>query len=365
MHKHKLGLWLIFTLILVGLLTGAGLKPVRSASPMKVVIKPLTPFVIKKGDHYEGFSIELWEVIAKHNGWQFDYVWKETVKDLLTTVENKEADIGIAGISMTKEREQKLDFSFPMFNSGLQILTGVESSYSAMGLLTGLFTESFLQVIVAMLVIIIVAGHVVWLTERRTNPNFPQTYFRGVWEGIWWAGVNLPIASVGERQPRTVVGRMAGLGWVFMCLILVTHFMASVTTDLTVQSIRGGINGLDDLPDKRVVTVDATTSAKTLDALNIRYVAVKKIDDAFELLNRGEADAIVYDAPVLMYYTMTGGRGHTKLVGSIFHQELYGIALPANSLLREDINRTLLEIMSDGTYSKIYEKWFGQRPGEP
>ena len=79
---------------------------------------------------------------------------------------------------------------------------------------------------------------------------------------------------------------------------------------------------------------------------------------------RIEVDAIVYDAPVLMYYANTAGRGRTKLAGSIFHQEFYGIAMPSGSPLREEINRTLLEIMSDGTYSNIYEKWFGQRPGE-
>ncbi len=339
-------------------------KPVRSAVPLKVAIKPLAPFVIKNGDQYEGFSIDLWDMIAKRNDWQYDYVWKETVKELLSTVADKQADVGIAGISMTKEREQKLDFSFPMFNSGLQILTGLETSYSAMGMFTELFSESFLRVILAMGVIIVIAGHVIWLAERRSNPDFPQPYFRGVWEGIWWAGVHLPIASVGERQPRSAVGRLAGLGWVFMCLVLITHFMASVTTDLTVHSMRGGIKGLDDLIDKRVVTVDATTSAKALDNLHIRYATVKKIDEAYTMLDRGDVDAIVYDAPVLMYYATTGGRGHTKLVGSIFQQEFYGIALPSDSRLREDINRTLLEIMSDGTYSKLYEKWFGLRPGE-
>ncbi len=342
----------------------ASAQTVRSATPLKVVIKPLAPFVVKKEDHYEGFSIDLWDEVAKRNGWQYEFIWKETVKDLLATVEGHGADIGIAGISMTKEREQKLDFSFPMFNSGLQILTGVETSYSAIGMLSGLFTESFLHVVAAMAVIMIIAGHVVWLAERRSNPEFPRTYFRGVWEGIWWAGVNLPIASIGERQPRTIVGRLAGLVWIFIGLILVTQFTASVTTDLTVQSIRGGINSLEDLPGKRVITVDATTSAKALDELSIHYVTVKKIDEAYAQLDRGEVDAIVYDAPVLMYYANTAGRGRTKLAGSIFHQEFYGIAMPSGSPLREEINRTLLEIMSDGTYSNIYEKWFGQRPGE-
>ncbi|MGH3768587.1 MAG: hypothetical protein ACRDTX_26110 [Pseudonocardiaceae bacterium] len=36
---------------------------------------------------------------------------------------NLDPDVGIAGITITKDREQVLDFSYPMFSAGLEVLT--------------------------------------------------------------------------------------------------------------------------------------------------------------------------------------------------------------------------------------------------
>jgi polar amino acid transport system substrate-binding protein len=57
-------------------------------------------------------------------------VWHETVKDLLSAVQQGQVDVGIAGISMTPEREAQLDFSHPMFNAGLQIMVPAQGDSS-------------------------------------------------------------------------------------------------------------------------------------------------------------------------------------------------------------------------------------------
>ena len=72
-----------------------------------------------------------------------------------------------------------------------------------------------------------------------------------------------------------------------------------------------------------------------------------------------EADAIVFDAPVLLFYSQNQGYGLVKVVGPIFQKENYGIALPTDSPLREPINAALLRLQSSGSYEKIYEKCFG------
>ncbi len=92
-------------------------------STIKVGIKPLDPFVTRDGDQYHGFSIDLWNEIARRNSWQTDYVWHDTLPSLLTDVQTSTVDVGIAGITITKDREQVLDFSYPMFSAGLEVLT--------------------------------------------------------------------------------------------------------------------------------------------------------------------------------------------------------------------------------------------------
>jgi polar amino acid transport system substrate-binding protein len=77
------------------------------------------------------------------------------------------------------------------------------------------------------------------------------------------------------------------------------------------------------------------------------------------LLESGHVEAVVYDAPVLLSYAATAGQGRVQVVGPVFAQEPYSIALPIGSPYRKAINRALLELTQDGTYQRLYTRWFG------
>jgi glutamine transport system substrate-binding protein len=46
----------------------------------------------------------------------------------------------------------------------------------------------------------------------------------------------------------------------------------------------------------------------------------------------------------------------------MYQGQSYGIAFPQGSKLREKVTITILKFMEDGTYNKIYKKWFGTEP---
>jgi ABC-type amino acid transport substrate-binding protein len=46
------------------------------------------------------------------------------------------------------------------------------------------------------------------------------------------------------------------------------------------------------------------------------------------------------------------------VVGPTLKDEYYGIALPTGSPLRKQINQVLLELMQDGSYREIRDRWF-------
>src|SRR5262245_6498707 len=58
-----------------------------ATSPLTVVIKPLTPFVMQDGDAYSGFSIDLWREIARRNEWTFTFRMVDTVTDQIAAVQ--------------------------------------------------------------------------------------------------------------------------------------------------------------------------------------------------------------------------------------------------------------------------------------
>lgn len=69
-----------------------------------------------------GFSIELWNDIAKRLGWSTEYVDVGSVGGQLSAVASGQADVAIGGISLTADRERSFDFSHPTLDAGLQII---------------------------------------------------------------------------------------------------------------------------------------------------------------------------------------------------------------------------------------------------
>jgi polar amino acid transport system substrate-binding protein len=174
-------------------------------STIKVGIKPLDPFVTRNGDRYHGFSIDLWNEIARRNSWQTSYLWHNTLPPLLTDVQTATVDVGIAGITITKDREHVLDFSYPMFSAGLGVMTTPRgSSPTLTSELASFLTAGLGRYQLAMLAALIIAGHLVWFATRR---HTPLGYFAGVGLGFTRRPGSGWSATTASRIPN---GRWAG-----------------------------------------------------------------------------------------------------------------------------------------------------------
>lgn len=323
---------------------------------LKVGIKPLDPFVLRNGDGYRGFSIDLWNEIARRNGWKTDYVWDDTLPELLNGVRTSTIDVGISGITITKDREQVVDFSYPMFSAGLQVMTSSRAGSKGWSdELADLLTAGIGPYVLVLIAALITAGHVVWLaTRRRTG----RGYVRGVAMGIFQAaGLGL-VGDYGVANPERPVARVAAVVWTIMGISFVSLFTAALASQLTLSSIQSKITGVNDLAGVRVLTVAGTSSEEYLRDHSIAYTSVPRIEDAYARLDSGLADAIVYDAPVLQNRINVTHSSAEVLVGPVFARENYGIALPNGSPLRKAIDTTLLDIIEDGTYDDLYSRYF-------
>ncbi len=88
---------------------------------LQIGTKVAPPFSMKTTDgKWQGISIELWEKIAKQL--QLEFVWKEKdLKTLLSGVQNSELDVSIAALTITADREKRIDFSHAYYSTGLSI----------------------------------------------------------------------------------------------------------------------------------------------------------------------------------------------------------------------------------------------------
>jgi polar amino acid transport system substrate-binding protein len=111
----------------------------------------------------------------------------------------------------------------------------------------------------------------------------------------------------------------------------------------------------------KVVGVQVDTTGQ-FTAEEIEGIAeIRKYDTillAFQDLELGRIDAIMNDFPVNSYLSNT--RGGTEVVAVIETDEQYGIGIrKGNDALKDAVDNALMEMMEDGTYDEIYEKWFG------
>ena len=80
-----------------------------------------------------------------------------------------------------------------------------------------------------------------------------------------------------------------------------------------------------------------------------------------ELLN-GNVEAYVNDLPATLYAIETAELKGIEIAGKPLTSDFYGIAFPKGSPLSSPVNRALGQLLADGSYARIYQRWFGQAP---
>jgi len=337
---------------------------VPAGTEVTVVTKNIEPFIFGDAGEPTGFSADVWNEISRRNGWITEWVWTEEVSDQIQQVLDGEVDASIAAISMTPERELQVDFSHRMFSSGLQIMSrpGDASVWDAFR--STVFTPQLFSAFAVVVVIILVVGHIVWLAMRKRE-DFPKGYIRGVGQGMWLIGNSLFVSSriavvfFQGSEPSRVVSRILVIVWMAIAVVLVSYVNGTITATLTVSEIRNNVTSPSDLPGVRVTTVDNTQAAIWLRGEGIDFEPVVDVDAGIERLESGLSDAFVFDSPVLRWERSQRPGTGLEVGAELFDPVPYGIALQPDSPLREQVNASLLEMLTDGTYDRLLAPYGG------
>ena len=353
---------LILALILI--LIGRPVNAAQSGSKLKVGISPFSPFVMLSKEKPAGISIDTWQILAQKLSIDYEFVKYKGVTDKLQGLKDGKIDIAIGGITITEDREELFDFTHPIYHTGLDILIPKTARTTFIGLLSSLFRGNKIVFFGGLLIIIVIAGHIIWIVERsskKTATAFHRHYFPGVFEGMYWALITASTIGYGDKVPKRWVGRILTAIIIITFLPLFGYFIAQLSSDLTMQNLKVNINGSEDLLGRRVAVVRGTTSYDYMRNVHAYIDAHDKVEDTFEALLNGSVDAVVYDAPNLLYFANGEGRGKVTVVGKLFELQDYGLALPQGSLLREKFNRAILLLIESGELEQIRSRWFGER----
>ena len=213
------------------------------------------PFGFIEQGRPQGFDVDLLDAIAEQVGFRIKRV-PLSFEAILPALQSGQVDVATAGIGITPEREEVVDFSIPYLQTGLVIAT----------------------------------------RPSDTSIDSPE--------------------------------RLKG------------HAVA----------VRGGSIGaryVDELP------FSDTVSAKLFDSNN----------DIIQAVISGVTDAAIQDRTIFQYFIAKRGNGRIAISSGLLSKALVGMAVhKGEEATLQAIDDGLRSIAQDGTYARIYRKWFGSEP---
>jgi arginine/lysine/histidine/glutamine transport system substrate-binding and permease protein len=139
------------------------------------------------------------------------------------------------------------------------------------------------------------------------------------------------------------------------------YFQAGLA--IAIRADNQDITGLDSLKNKKIAVQLGTTGAAK--AKSVPGIQIRSFDSApiaLQELSNGNVDAVINDAPVTLYAINTGNLKGIKIVQQLLTEEFYGFATAKNSPYLALLNDGLDQVLKNGTYAQIYQKWFKTKP---
>jgi len=322
-----------------------------------VGVKITPPFIMKNKGGYSGISIELWQIIAQKLN--KPYVFKEyDLVGLLEATEKGEVDVCINPYTVTAERIERMDFTQPMYISGIGAAVHSTPKQTFLQFIKQLFSIEFIKSVSALFFLLLFVGFSVWIIERRKNTNHFQKGLFGIFEGFWWSAVTMCTIGYGDKVPITTSGRILGIIWMFTAVIIISSFTANISSTLTVSRLQHNISSMKDLKKYKTGTVAGSRSAKYLLDKNFIYEEYTNAEVLLNALDSNIIEMAIYDAPVLNYYILNHKYSHTlELLPNKFNTDYYSYSLPKNHPLYSDINILLINELNTVAWQNILTEY--------
>ncbi|KAF8410064.1 hypothetical protein HHK36_002586 [Tetracentron sinense] len=196
-----------------------------------------------------GFSVHVFEVAVKLLPYQLSYElvpfygsYDEMVEeiyhkltDAINSFMEKTFDAAVGDTVIMADRCRYGEFSQPYVEAGLVMVVPTKRSLERWMFMKP-FTKGMWVLTVATSVF---TGFVVWLIERKDNPEFqgPFTYQIGT---LLWFSITM-LFSGSRESPRNNLSRFVVAMWFFVVLILTATFTASLTSMMTLSRLEPSV----------------------------------------------------------------------------------------------------------------------------
>jgi polar amino acid transport system substrate-binding protein len=356
-------LWLVLGAWLVASMAGAiGAEP-PEAAPLRIAVYDVAPYgYVNPDGSISGISVDLWRRVAERLERQFKLIPVSEMESILSGLEQGRFDAAIGAITITPEREKRVDFSYPAHRSGVAVALRKEKGpLAALKSYVTAATELG-PLIVSSLAMLVLIGIVMWLIERRhPSAQGSESSVVTLRDGLYWAIVTMTTVGYGDKTPKSTVGRVIAVSWMFASLVWVSLLSTTLVSRLTVERAESrDLATTVDLTRKKLAAVAQSSGAEYLDQHRLQYMKFNNLPDALDSLAGGTSDAVVNSVGALQYLISKRYASAEEMPQGLLAPAYMAIALPEHSPLKRPIDEALVKITSDPEWISLEDKFFGK-----
>ncbi|XP_021000130.2 glutamate receptor ionotropic, kainate 2 [Parasteatoda tepidariorum] len=346
---------------------------------------------LRGNDRYEGFCKDLLDKLAsKHH---FQYTIREVVdgnhgkrldngswNGMIGELLRKEADIAIADLSITYEREEAVDFTMPWMTLGISILFKKPDKKSPpmFSFLQPLSLEvwfymgtAYLGVSLFLFILARLSPYE-WVNPHPCDTENDTVENQFTLLNCFWFTIGSIMQQGSDILPRAISTRIVASSWWFFTLIMISSYTANLAAFLTSQRMTSPITDAKDLAKQTTIQYGSVDGGSTQAFFrNSSYPIYKRMWSFMEsqrpsVFTKTNGDGIsrvkMGNYAFLMESTsieyITERRCELTKIGGELDSKGYGIATPPNSPYRGLLSSGILELQETQQLHMLKQKWW-------
>ncbi|XP_073988845.1 kainate-type ionotropic glutamate receptor subunit 1D isoform X1 [Rhodnius prolixus] len=348
---------------------------------------------------YEGYNVDLIYEISRilHFNYQIVLVpdgrygsfnketreWDGMIRELL----DQRADLAIADLTITYEREQAVDFTMPFMHLGISILyrKPIKQPPNLFSFLSPLSLDVWIYMATAYLgvsVLLFILARFTpyeWQNPHPCNPNPDHLENQFTLLNCMWFAIGSLMQQGCDFLPKAVSTRMVAGMWWFFTLIMISSYTANLAAFLTVERMDSPIESAEDLAKQTKIKYGALRGGSTAsffrDSNFSTYqrmwsfmesarpsVFTDSNSDGVERVTKGKGNYAFLMESTSIEYVIERDCDLTQ-IGGLLDSKGYGIAMPPNSPYRTAISGAVLKLQEEGKLHVLKTKWWKEKRG--
>ncbi|NME70474.1 transporter substrate-binding domain-containing protein [Flammeovirga aprica] len=328
---------------------------------LRVGVREDPPFVIKSVDgSFYGLSIDLWHMVAEDLHLVYEFVEYKHMPGLILALSRRQIDISANPMPVSSTRIRQLDVTYPFMTTSLGVVVKKNEQDQITLFFSNLFSIGFMKLFFTLIVIVFLFGTLVWWVEKKYNTSDFRDGIDGVMDGIWWSTVTITTVGYGDKTPKTTLGRVISMVWMFVAISLISSFTATITSTLTINQLEAQIKSISDLRKmKGQIGVTAHSGAESyLLKHQINPATFVNPDEGLDALNNGEIIAFVHDKPIMRHVIKERGASNLfEISPANFKQNYYSFFMPRNSKMYKKINSEIVDNIDKDSWHRLLKKY--------